>query len=150
MNRGVIIDNPARENIDEVGGGKESFIPEFKRHMGMCKESKTNLNDVAMFAFNRAVLLVWMGTRDVMRDALFLKESIEFNIFSTPVRLNSENFPIKFAFNKSLKIEKRSIHIRFTFEKIYPCKLTIVINKAYIIIITSNRGGSRTPYISEN
>jgi hypothetical protein len=46
-----------------------------------------------------------------------------------------------------LKVDKRRKNIGLLFEKIYPSKLAIIIDKAYIIIMTSNRGGSRTPYI---
>jgi hypothetical protein len=43
---------------------------------------------------------------NVVGYSLYLKESIKFNILSSPVRLNCEDLSIKFAFNKFMKVKK--------------------------------------------
>jgi hypothetical protein len=66
---------------------------------------------MTMFTLSRTILLVSMRARDMMCDANFLKETMEFFIFTTPISLHSNNFGIKFAFNKLLKIKKDLINI---------------------------------------
>jgi hypothetical protein len=57
------LDDFARETIDKVDCWKEGFIPKLKRHRCICKERQTDLNNVAVFAFSRTILLVCMRTR---------------------------------------------------------------------------------------
>ena len=69
----------------------------------------------------------------MMGNAYFLKEGVEFFIFSAPISLHCNYFPIEFAFNKILKVLKNLKHFKFLFEKIDPYKFAIVINEAYIV-----------------
>ena len=80
-------------------------------------------------------------------DPKRLKEEVEVAILATPVRLNMNNFVLEKAFNMFLELNKNVKHIRFTFDKIKPGKAAVSINKTDIIIMTTNRSLSRTPYI---
>jgi hypothetical protein len=42
----------------------------------MSKERETNLNNVTMFSFDRPILLVSIGTRNMVRDTNLLKKGI--------------------------------------------------------------------------
>jgi hypothetical protein len=46
-----------------------------------------------------------------------------------------------------LKLKEYLKHIRFAFEEVKPCKMTISINKANIILMTTNGFLGRTPNI---
>ena len=69
----------------------------------------------------------------------FVKKGIEFFIFTTPISLHGNYFAPKFAFNKLLEIEKDLVYFMAFFEKINPSKFTIIINKAYIVLVFANR-----------
>ena len=49
-----------------------------------------------------------------------------------------------------LKLNKNIEHIRFSFDKIKPSKPTISINKANIIIMTTNKSLGMTPNIRKH
>ena len=57
------------------------------------------------------------------------------------------NFVLEKAFNMFLKLNNNVKHIIFAFNKIKPVKATISINETDIIIVTTDRSLSRTPYI---
>ena len=61
----------------------------------MCKESKTSLDDMAVFALSSAILLMCMGTGNMMDNAQLLEKAIEVAIFATPIRLDVKNFVAK-------------------------------------------------------
>jgi hypothetical protein len=82
LSRRLHVDDFTRKEIYEKRGSEEGFIPIFKWHRCICKKSKSNLHNVTMLAFSRPILLVSMWTRDMMRDTTFLKESMEFFIFT--------------------------------------------------------------------
>jgi hypothetical protein len=75
---------------------------------------------------------------------------MKFFILTTPISLHSDDFSTKFSLNKLLKIKKDLINFRVLFKKVYPGKLAIVINKAYIICMFSNRSRCRIPYIRKH
>jgi hypothetical protein len=85
----------------------------------------------------------------MVRDPNFLEEGIEFMILTTPVRLYSKNFLVKDTFNKSLEFTNFLKNLRFMLKKIYPSKLTKIINKSDIIFIVSNRLTCKTPHITK-
>jgi hypothetical protein len=93
--------------------------------------------------------LVGIWTRHMVRDPNFLEEGIEFMILTTPVRLYSKNFLVKDTFNKSLEFTNFLKNLRFMLKKIYPSKLTKIINKSDIIFIVSNRLTRKTPHITK-
>jgi hypothetical protein len=76
MDRGIIVNYSAGKHVDEICGSKKRFIPKFYGHASMSKKSKANLNNVAMFAFCRAILLMSTGTRDMMGYSLLLKDGV--------------------------------------------------------------------------
>jgi hypothetical protein len=90
-----------------------------------------------------------MRTRNMMCNANFLKETVEFFIFTTPISLHGDNLTIKLALNILLKIKKHLINIRMLLKQVDPSKFTEVINEAYIICMLANRERSRTPYIKK-
>jgi hypothetical protein len=70
----------------------------------------------------------------MMCNTNFLKETIEFFIFTTPIiSLNSHNFHVKVEVNVFLKVEKNLINFRTILEQIYPSEFTKIINESYII-----------------
>jgi hypothetical protein len=85
-----------------------------------------------------------------LSNAYLLKEPVELFIFTTPIGLHSNDFSIKLALNKLLKIKKDLINIRTLLEQINPSKFTEIIYKAYIISVLANRGWCRTPYIRKH
>jgi hypothetical protein len=125
-----------------VNRSDKSFIPKLKRHKSMGKKREANLNNVAMFS-------LCMRTGHVMSNANAL-EGVQSLIVPTPICLHSHYFSIKETFNKVLEIMKTLKNFRFVSTKINPCKLTKIINKAHIVIVSSNRSWSRTPYIRED
>jgi hypothetical protein len=91
-----------------------------------------------------------MRAGNIMRNTLCLKERVEFNILSSPMRFYSEIFSIEFAFNKLLKVTKGRKDIRLLFEKIYLSKFIIIINKVYIVIMMPERHGCRSSNIRKD
>jgi hypothetical protein len=69
----------------------------------------------------------------MMVNSNFAKETIEFVIFSTPIYLHSDDFPIKLSFNKLLEIQENLINLKTLFQQIDPSEFTEIVNKAYII-----------------
>ena len=116
----------------------------------MSKKSKSHLDNVSMFSFGRAVLLVCMRTRNMMCNSYFLKERIKFLIFTSPICLHSNNFSVKLSFNKLLEVEKHFKHIGPIFKKENPCKFTKIINETYIVLIMTDWLGCRPPNIWED
>jgi hypothetical protein len=97
-----------------------------------------------------AILLMCVWTRDPMENTELLKESIEVPVFTSPVRLNMDNFLIKEALNMILKLQKDIKHIRFAFKKVETSKTTKSINKTHTIVVSTNRNLGRTPHIGIN
>jgi hypothetical protein len=141
LSRGLQIYDFARKEVYEKRGSEEGFIPIFEWPRRICKKGKTNFNIVAMFAFGRPILLMSMIIRDMMGDTTFLKESMEFLIFTPPlpISLHSNYFPSKLALNILLKIKEHLINIITLFKQINPCELAKIINKAYIVCMFPNR-----------
>jgi hypothetical protein len=81
---------------------------------------------------------------------MFLKERTKVAILAPPIRLNMNYLRLKKALNMGLKLKKNIKHIRFLFKKIKPREPTISINKANIIVMTTDRGLGMAPYIREN
>ena len=61
INGRFMLSDWGRETIYEIGSSKESFIPIREWNRGGSKEGKASFDDVSMFPFNRAILL--MGVR---------------------------------------------------------------------------------------
>jgi hypothetical protein len=114
------------------------------------REAKALLDNMSMFTLGRTILLVSVWARHVMSDANTLKEKIQVLILPTPISLHGNDFPIQQAFNKFLKVNEVLKNFRFVSKKVNPSKFAKIINKAHIVIVSSNRGWSRTPYIREN
>jgi ABC-type lipopolysaccharide export system ATPase subunit len=91
-----------------------------------------------------------MWPRDMVGNTNFLEERMEFLIFATPIAFHSVDFSAKFSLNQLLKIKKDLVNIGTLFNKINPCELAKIIDKAYIIRVFINGGRCRTPYIGEN
>ena len=69
----------------------------------MSKKGKAYFNDMTVFAFGRAVLLVCMWTRNMMLNAYASKERVEFLVLSSPVTLDCNDFLVKLTLNKFLE-----------------------------------------------
>jgi hypothetical protein len=147
LNRGLRLNDFARETIDEIDRCKKSFVPKLERHGSIRKKRETNLDNMSMFTLSGAILLMCMRTRNKVSDANALEKRIEFLILTTPIGLHGNNFLIKETFNKMLKIMKLLKNIRFIFQQIDSCELTEIINKTDIVFISPNRIRGWTPNI---
>lgn len=83
----------------------------------------------------------------MMRYAYALEEGIQFLVFTSPIRLHGNDFAIKKAFNKTLKIMKTLKDFRFVAKQINPSEFTEIIDKTNIIIEFAYRSRCGTPYI---
>jgi hypothetical protein len=128
----------------------EGFIPKFKRHGGMSKKRKPDFDNMPMFSFCRPVLLVSMWARYMMSNTNALEKRVQTLILPTPISLHSNNFPIKQAFNKVLKIMETLENFRLVSKEKNPSEFAKIINKRHIIIVPPNRSWSWTPYIRED
>lgn len=99
---------------------------------------------MAVFALRCAILLMGMGTRDLMCNTNAVKERIQGSVFPTPICLHNTNISVKLMFNKVLKISETSKHLRLMSQKINPSDLGVVIDETDIIGKTTNGGRSRT------
>jgi hypothetical protein len=63
----------------------------------MGKKSYSNLHDMAMLPFYRAVLLVGVGAGDMVANADFREESMELLVFASPLRLDGNDAPQVFG-----------------------------------------------------
>jgi hypothetical protein len=145
-----LIDDPTRESIDEMNSRNKGFVPKREGHGCMCEKRKPYFDNMSMFTLGRTILLVSVWARHVMSDANTLKEGIQALILPTPISLHGNDFPIQQAFNKFLKVNEVLKNFRFVSKKVNPSKFAKIINKAHIVIVSSNRSWSRTPYIREN
>jgi hypothetical protein len=82
-----------------------------------------------------------------MRDPKRLEEGVKVAILATPIRLDMNNLVLEKAFNMFLELNKYIKNIRFTLNKIKPSETTVSINETDIIIMTTDRGLGRAPYI---
>jgi hypothetical protein len=94
---------------------------------------------MAMLHFYRTVLLVGVGAEDMVANADFREESMKLLVFTSPVRLNGDNLPVKKTLHKFFEFNKFREHLRLKFQWINPEKFTVIINKAHIIMFVSNR-----------
>jgi hypothetical protein len=79
-----------------------------------------------------------------------LEKRVEVAIFAPPpIRLNMNNLMLEKVLNMLLKLNKNIEHIRFTLNEIKPSETTVSINETDIIIMTTNGGLGRTPYIGK-
>jgi hypothetical protein len=69
---------------------------------------------------------------------------IEFLVFSSPVRLDSEDFLVEEFLYMILEFLK---NLELVLKQEYPSEFTIIINKCNIRFISFNRITSRSPYI---
>lgn len=84
---------------------------------------------MAMFPLSNAVLLMSVGTGDMVSNADFVKERTKFLVLATLVGLHSYYFAIKLALNKRLKTTKTIKNFRFVFNKVDPHILAEIINE---------------------
>ena len=74
----------------------------------------------------------------MVRYAKCLKEGIELLISPPLVGLDSNNFAIKLAFYKCLKIFEHLKNVGSFLEEINPRKFAVVINEANIICVSTH------------
>jgi hypothetical protein len=65
----------------------------------------------------------------------FGEEAVKLLIFSSPVYLDRNDFPVKEAFHKVLKFNNFLKHLRFEFQGVNPGEYAKIINKANIILL---------------
>ena len=64
----------------------------FKWKRGLSKESKVMLDNVSVFTFSKSILLIGVGARNVMDNAIGGEVLNKWMIFATPIRLHSFDF----------------------------------------------------------
>jgi hypothetical protein len=116
----------------------------------MSKESKACFDNVSVFSFGGAVLLVCVWAGDVVSDTMITKISMETAVFTTPIGLHTFNFRVKKELNMFLKAEKDGFNIGFSMEEVYPSEFCEIINKDHLIFKTTNRRNCGTPNICIN
>jgi hypothetical protein len=79
----------------------------------MGKQGETHLDYMTVLALSSPILLMGVMTRDLMSDANFAEWGIEMLIFPTPIGLDRDDFVIKHALNRGLKLKKIFIDLRF-------------------------------------
>ena len=88
--RGLVINDSARNMIDEIDCRKERFVPKLQWHVGMRKEGETHIHYVPMFSFSGAVLLVSMWTGNMMSNTKLMEKCVAKHfVLSAPVRLDT-------------------------------------------------------------
>jgi hypothetical protein len=102
------------------------------------KKGYASFNNVAVFTFSNAILLVGMRASYTVSNAMLLKERTKVAILAPPVRLNMNNFRVEEPLYMTLELQEDIKYIRLAFKKINPCKATISINETDIIIVTTN------------
>jgi hypothetical protein len=105
--------------------------------VSMSKKRESNFDNMAMFSFGPPILMMNMRTRNMMSNVKLSKERIKLFILPTTICLHDKKIPIKETFNKSLKFLKLLKNLGFKLEKIDPSKLTIVINKTHVILVSA-------------
>jgi hypothetical protein len=100
------------------------------------EESEAYFNNVPMFPFGRAILLMSMRTGNMMCNPHVSKKRTKGLILSPPIGLHGPYFSIKLAFNKSLEITKTSKDIRLLSQQIDPRKFAIIIYETHVILIS--------------
>jgi hypothetical protein len=81
----------------------------------MSKKRQTGLDNVVMFAFGRAILLVSVWAWHMVGDAELDEEGMKFLIFTSPVCLYGKDLAIELLFYKSLKFLEFLKHFRLEF-----------------------------------
>jgi hypothetical protein len=86
----------------------------------------------------------------MVTNANLEEEGMKFLVFSSPVCLDCDDFPVKQTFHKVLKFNKFLKHLRFKFQGIDPGKFAKIINEANIILFSTCRFESITPNMLVN
>jgi hypothetical protein len=76
LKRCLHIDHSTWESIDKKASSGESITPKPIWSRSMCKKSQPSFNNVSMFSFSSAILLMCMSARHSMRDAKISKELV--------------------------------------------------------------------------
>jgi hypothetical protein len=137
--------------VNQIGRSKKRLIPIFQGHEGVSKKSETHLHNVVMFTLGSAILLMDVGTRDLMGNVNVAKKGIKLIVLPTPVRLelDTNNFAIKSTLNKVLKLKKILEHLRLRAKQIKPSEFTIIIYEVDLIFLATERINHRTPHIQK-
>jgi hypothetical protein len=81
----------------------------------MGEQRETHLNYMSMLAFDRAILLVGVWTRNMVCNGYTLEEGSEFLILTSPICLDGQNLPTEKSLNELLKVFEFLKHIGFIF-----------------------------------
>jgi hypothetical protein len=81
----------------------------------MSKKRQTGLDNVVMFAYGGAILLVSVWAGHMVGDAELDEEGMMFLIFTSPICLYGEDLVIELSFYKSLEFLKFLKHFRLEF-----------------------------------
>ena len=85
-----------------------------------------------------------------MSNTSFRKEILEAQIFSSIVRIKSDDFVLQVIFHNGFIMLKNFLASNFSFEWIKPDVFCKVINKDYIVFEAIRRHNWRRPYIRKD
>jgi hypothetical protein len=94
---------------------------------------------VAVFAFDRTILLMGVGIGDTMSNAQGSEGVMYFLVFATPIRLSTLYFSIEKTFNVRLKLQKDTMSLSTVTHQINLGKFVKIINEVDVIFKTTNR-----------
>jgi hypothetical protein len=94
---------------------------------------------MSVLCLSNSILLLSVRARDSMGNAIFLKILMQLVVFSPTIRLEGFDFCVKKQLNMFLKLKKDILNNRFMFNEVNPCKTTIIVKEAHIVLITVYR-----------
>ncbi len=100
---------------------------------------------MTVFTFNSTILLVSVGARKAMSDAMVLENFGKGAIFATPIRLYRFNGTREIAFNIKLKLIENSRDITFTSNWKKPGISTKIIKERHVVLETRYKTNWRWP-----
>jgi hypothetical protein len=95
LKRRGIVNDPSRKAIDQESCSSECLIPKGHRHGSLGKEGEACFDNVSVFPFNGAVLLVGVRARNVVSNTVVVKVFVKATIFASPIRLDAFNFLVE-------------------------------------------------------
>jgi hypothetical protein len=80
-----------------------------------------------------------MRTENMVSNTNFVKKGVKLFILSSPIGLHGIDFSVKESLNEGLKFMKFLKDFRLKLNEINPRKFVVIINKTYVILITTRR-----------
>jgi hypothetical protein len=92
------------ESVYEIHSHKEGFIPILEWHTNMSKQDQVDLNYMMVFVLGRPVLLMSIGTRNIVRNINLAKERMKLLVLTTLNRFGLQGFSCQTIVQQELEI----------------------------------------------